>query len=166
MRLRIPSKYLQNSRVELVSERPFSLKSSSEGEIIKENKDVFPRGVSCLFQLKGCNISSPAAPAIKAAKFKVLNRDMLWAFRGFGVDYSRLCLSQGQIVDFARCYPHLVGHGYGTWIFFQVNSEFFLASLHTFSGNDPDIDVCTLSEMQKNYCVDYRGCTIVIPLRQ
>jgi hypothetical protein len=143
-----------------------NLKSSSGKEIIRENHDVFPRGVSSLFELNGCSIPSLPAPAVKAALFKVVRPNLLWALEGFGVDYNSLCLSQGQIIDFARRYPHFVGHGYGTWILFKVNLGFFFATLHTYSGNDPNIDVCSLSEMEKNYCVDYKGCTLVIPFRR
>lgn len=160
----VPIRYAQNPYACLLPTEPILLKATTRREVIKEDPKVFPRGVSARFALENCNVPGPAAPAVRAVLCKMVHPRILWAFEGFAKDYDKLCLSQGQIIDFAKKYPHLVGHGYGTWMFFKVGSEFFLASLHTFSGLDPRPDLSTLSEIQKTYTMSWRDSTLLIPI--
>lgn len=161
----IATKYRNIIFSEFLPIQPISLKATSGKEIIKEDRKVFPRGVSSCFAQYHCNVPGPPAQAVQVVLCRPINPSIIWALGEFDRSYNKLCLSQGQIIEFAKKHHHLINCNYGTLTLFKVRSEIFIVSLQRYLGNDPYPDVKTLYEFEKaNFGQDGRTFTFIVPI--
>jgi len=106
-----------------------NLAPTSGSHTIEEAGEIFTGGVDPNFRLWGTNTSDNFTLETKIDVYEMKKGGSFQTIiSSLRVDLRSLCLTQGQIVEFARTHRHqLRQHGYGTFFLLEANNELFVA---------------------------------------
>jgi hypothetical protein len=113
-----------------------SLDKTDGTELLANAANLFTGYLDSDFVNYGTNVSSSPAPATKIAVYEMVeNGDFAKIFGSFSTDLDKLCLSQGQIIQFVKKHSNwLHPDGWATFILFKVNGDFFVARVYRVGG--------------------------------
>ena len=122
-------------RLKLISgSAPLVIEPSNGQETVAGATDVFSY-IDSNFEHWGCD--APGAPTgLMPVSVYELAQDGAFAelFGDFGVEPDYLTLTQAQIKQFVKLYPHwLKSGGNGTFFLFKIGTEIFVAAVFLFS---------------------------------
>lgn len=131
------------------------------GTILAQAKDVFTGYLDSDFNGWCTDIASVDTKETPVDIYEMKeNGNYRTLFGSFGVDIRSLCLTQGQIKEFARTHRHLLRQdGYATFFLFAVNGEVFVADVCV-DGGELGADVRRFSS-DRVWDADGRHCVVV-----
>jgi len=131
-----------------------SLGSCDGQQTIAQAKDVFTYRDSD-FGNWGLNRASESAKEMKVKVYE-MKKDATFnqMFNDINSDLNKLCLFQGQIIEFVQKYrEHLRPNGYATFFLFKRGRKFFVARVYV-GSSDLEVDVSRFESV----CAWRAGC--------